>query len=90
MRVRVELPINKPLRRSGYIAGADGQRLWINFKYERLSTFCFVCGKLGHDNKHCDAKPRGLSNVCQYGEWLKAGGSGKENMRRGWSKEGVH
>lgn len=60
------------------------------FKCERLPNFCFVYGKLGHDNKHCDANPKGQSNVCQCGEWLKAGGSGKENTRKGRSEERDH
>ena len=51
--VRVDLPIEKPLRRGGYITNIDGERGWVAFKYERLPTFCFSCGKLGHDDKHC-------------------------------------
>lgn len=53
MRVRVDLEIDKPLRRGGYIISTDGERLWLSFKYERLPTICFICGKLGHVNKHC-------------------------------------
>lgn len=26
---------------------------WANFKYERLPTFCFLCGILGHSDKFC-------------------------------------
>ena len=32
--VRVDLPIEKPLRRGGYITNIDGERGWIAFKYE--------------------------------------------------------
>ena len=53
IRVRVELEIDKPLRRGAYIASSEDERLWLTFKYERLPTVCFICGKLGHDNKHC-------------------------------------
>lgn len=53
LRVRVDLPIVKLLRRGGYITNIDGERGWVAFKYERLPTFCFSCGKLGHDDKHC-------------------------------------
>ena len=53
IRIKVEIPIDKPLRRGGYIANEEGGRNWVTFKYERLPTFCFNCGILGHDNRHC-------------------------------------
>ena len=40
MRVRVALPISKPLRRGGYLAGSDGERVWVTFKYDKLPMFC--------------------------------------------------
>ena len=55
MRVHVALPISKPIRRGGYIAGSDGGKSWVSFKYERLPIFCHYCGILGHDLKHCAA-----------------------------------
>ena len=73
MRVRVELEIEKPLRRGAYIVSSDEERLWLTFKYERLPTVCFICGKLGHDKKHCPAA-RDWQTAChQYGDWLRAG-----------------
>ena len=42
MRVRVSLPISKPLRRGAFIVGSDGERTWVNFKYERLSFFAII------------------------------------------------
>ena len=52
MRVRVALPFEKPLRRGSFIAGSDGIRSWVKFKYERLPIFCHYCGLLGHDLNH--------------------------------------
>ena len=40
MRVRVALPISKPIRRGGFIAGSDGVKTWVSFKYEILPIFC--------------------------------------------------
>lgn len=34
MRLRVALPITKPIRRGVYIADLDGERNWVRFKYE--------------------------------------------------------
>lgn len=53
MRVWVELMVDKPLRRDGYITSPEGVRLWVTFKYERLLVVCFYCGKIGHDVRHC-------------------------------------
>ena len=54
MRIRVELPVDKPLRRGGNVVGMEGDKYWVHFKYERLPTFCFFYGKIGHDMKHCN------------------------------------
>ncbi|XP_050280419.1 uncharacterized protein LOC126721431 [Quercus robur] len=53
MRIRVDLQLDKPLRRRGRVASDDGEKFWVNFKYERLPTFCYHYGRLGHDDKHC-------------------------------------
>ena len=34
MRVRVDLEIDKPLRRGAYITSSVGERLWLSFSYE--------------------------------------------------------
>ena len=54
MRVRVEIPLNKPLQRGGYLLNGEGEKMWIIFNYERLPTVCYRCGILGHDNRHCE------------------------------------
>ena len=84
MRVRVALPISKPIRRGSFIAGSDGERHWVKFKYKRLPLFCHFCGMLGHDVKNCATHFAETNNggmvVYQYGDYLKAmGGRSKEN-----------
>ena len=77
MRVRIDLPIEKPLRRGGYVTNMDVDRCWVSFKYERLPTFCFSCGKIGHDEKHCGMLLEKQPIEKQYGDWLRAGSSSK-------------
>ena len=89
MRIKVEIPIDKPLRRGGYITNEEGGRSWVTFKYERLPTFCYNCGILGHDNRHCHMSLDGQRTKSQYGEWLKAGSvikGGSDRIRPSTSK----
>lgn len=71
MRVKVAIPLSKPLRRGGFIGGSDGHRTWVDYRYERLPLFCHYCGLLGHDIKHCAeyfARSRNSEVIdCQYG-----------------------
>ncbi|XP_019161420.1 PREDICTED: uncharacterized protein LOC109158056 [Ipomoea nil] len=52
-RVRVSMPVDKPLKRRMKLIRRDKSWGWVNFKYERLHTFCFFCGLLGHLEKFC-------------------------------------
>ena len=78
MRVRVALPISKPIRRGSSIVGSDGEKHLVKFKYERLPLFCHFCGMLGHDVKNCAehfaATTIGGTIDYQYGDFLKAMG----------------
>lgn len=53
LRIRVQLDVNQPLRRRLKICKGHDDGFWANFKYERIPTFCFVCGLLGHSEKFC-------------------------------------
>ena len=57
MRVKVDLQLDKPLRRGGKVASVEGEKFLVSFRYEWLPTFCFQCGRLGHDEKHCKDLP---------------------------------
>nr|POE62224.1 uncharacterized protein CFP56_71170 [Quercus suber] len=72
LRIRVEVSLDKPLRWGSKIKGPDGEVVWVVFKYERLISFSFRCGFLGHESKACE-KPRDRTEQeNQYGEWMKA------------------
>ena len=76
MRVKVALPIVKPLHRGGFIAGLYGVHTWVSFKYERLLLFCHYYRLLGHDVKHCASHFAVIQNGgevdYQYGDSLRA------------------
>ncbi|XP_041003994.1 uncharacterized protein LOC121249349 [Juglans microcarpa x Juglans regia] len=49
---------------------------WIRFAYERLPNFCYMCGKLGHQQKDCELS--GNQDVrdtdkLPFGPWLHVG-----------------
>ena len=53
IRVRVELPLDKPLCRGGVVVSIEGDKVCIGFKYERLGGLCYQCGRIGHEVKEC-------------------------------------
>ncbi|KAL8462898.1 hypothetical protein ACS0TY_033779 [Phlomoides rotata] len=56
MRVRVNIDTSLPLKRFKSIRMGEGGVFRITFKYEKLSTFCFVCGRVGHTENFCELK----------------------------------
>lgn len=54
VRIRVALNIEKPLKRKMKLKREGNAWTWINFKYERMSSFCFVCGIIGHSERECN------------------------------------
>jgi len=79
LRVKVEIDLRKPLKR-GTVVKYQGKSLRIYFKYERLPTFCFVCGCIGHQIKDCE-EMEGKDEIefdeieekeLPFGQWMKA------------------
>lgn len=47
---------------------------WVNFRYEEVPTFCFICGMMGHNENFCDKIfDTPLESIEKpYGIWMKA------------------
>ncbi|MBA0809075.1 hypothetical protein Gohar_024758, partial [Gossypium harknessii] len=51
LRIQVEIDARKPLKRRKKIALPSSKYTYVNFRYEKLTLFCFYCGCLGHNDK---------------------------------------
>nr|POF00833.1 uncharacterized protein CFP56_73704 [Quercus suber] len=73
IRVRVEIPLDKPIRCGGSVLNPEGNKTRIGFKYKRLVGLCFQCGRFGHERRSCTASSTVHEAETPYGEWLRAG-----------------
>ncbi|KAF4377357.1 hypothetical protein G4B88_005835 [Cannabis sativa] len=79
LRVRVWIDVRKPIKCIRKISTDQSSWYWVNFKYEKLPTFCFICGIIGHAERFCPRlfeKPLHLHDK-PYGLELRA-----SNQRR--------
>ncbi|XP_058727051.1 uncharacterized protein LOC131598472 [Vicia villosa] len=78
MRIKVKIDLKKALKR-GTVVRFKEKNLRVHFKYKRLPTFCFVCGRIGHQMKDCEEvgyqSDEGYENLeeqdLSYGAWLR-------------------
>lgn len=73
-RLRVSILLDVSLKRRMKLRKSESNWCWVNFKYENIPAFCFICGLVGHSDKFCEklfetpteliAKP--------YGTWMRA------------------
>ena len=74
LRIRVEMDVELPLKRRMKIKSPGSDWFWIEFRYEKLPTFCFICGCLGHLDRKCVKVydfPDGFAPK-PYGDWMRA------------------
>ncbi|KAL8496990.1 hypothetical protein ACS0TY_020609 [Phlomoides rotata] len=78
IRIKVKVDYRKPLRRGSFLELKEGSQVWVDFKYERLSSFCYLCGTLGHMRRECDLAEgeADLDDIPEeklpFGEWMRA------------------
>lgn len=53
IRMKVEVNNDNPLMPGFWWRNSKGKEQWANIKYERLSDYCYGCGKLEHTTQEC-------------------------------------
>lgn len=74
IHVGVTIDVTKPLKRRMKVKREGGEGVQIEFRYERLPTFYFVCGIIGHPEKFCPKAFEGVNMETEkpFGAWLRA------------------
>lgn len=76
MRIRIRIDVTKSLKTGIFINRENGTIIWLPFRYERLSDFCYQCSKLGHPQSSCNTTPPPSYGVLvprrAFGPWLRA------------------
>lgn len=95
LRIKVAIDVRRPLRSKMRIKKSGGEWIWINFMYERMPSFCFYCGKIGHTDKLCETmfdnqqgqKERKYDSSLRASIRKQSGGMGNQWLREangGW------
>lgn len=74
LRVRVVINLSQPLPKGFWLRKRTAQMkdLWISYKYEKLSDFCYSCGRIGHDNRGCKFRPHEDAHGSVYDAKIRA------------------
>lgn len=82
LRIRVRINIEQPPKRRMKIGKSTTSWFRTNFKYEKLPTFCFICGIMGHSEKFCPKLFEISEQLIEkpYGLWMRA--MPKKNLGR--------
>ncbi|KAL8473666.1 hypothetical protein ACS0TY_030493 [Phlomoides rotata] len=78
VRLKTRVDFRKPLRKGTLLEVREAEKVWVEFKYEMLPSFCYLCGLLGHMRWECDLAEWGedLDAIPEeklpFGEWMRA------------------
>lgn len=75
LRVRAAIKVSDPLPKGFWLRRkpGGGDDIWISYKFEKLTDFCYACGRLGHENKGCRFATREDGPNSGYGPGLRTG-----------------
>lgn len=56
MRIRVRLDVRQPLKKGKKVKKSGCDWIMCSFRYEKLPSFCFICGLIGHIDRQCELR----------------------------------
>ncbi|KAK2423100.1 zinc knuckle (CCHC-type) family protein [Trifolium repens] len=56
MRILVKIDVRKPLKKDTKVKDKAGNWCKVDFRYEKLGIFCYVCGIMGHTENKCEIR----------------------------------
>ena len=68
LRVRVDMPLDKPICRGTPILSPEGDEVRVAFQYKWLLGLCFHCGLLVHEAKTCKNMTLKVGEESPHGE----------------------
>ncbi|KAJ8761865.1 hypothetical protein K2173_005576 [Erythroxylum novogranatense] len=90
MRIKVRLDVREPLLRRKKVLTRQRKEVYVQFKYEKLPLFCYLCGRVGHGESFCPIRMVGVRRSCGYYLGIEVPAKDtREGLSMGW-KEGVN
>ncbi|KAJ8898705.1 hypothetical protein K2173_004739 [Erythroxylum novogranatense] len=90
MRIRVTMDVRQPLKKKKKIVDPRGNVFYAAFKYEWIPVFCFLYGRLGHNDSFCMVRiePRSQELTLGWDASLRAGIRRRGQEVSAWLRDG--
>jgi hypothetical protein len=79
IKIKVHIDTTQPILPGIFIGNAKDGIKWIDFRYENLPMFCFLCGYIGHNEANCEQQNTTTEEgeINPRGPWLRATSYGR-------------
>ncbi|KAL4365601.1 hypothetical protein AHAS_Ahas07G0122400 [Arachis hypogaea] len=76
IKANIHMNLAEPVRKGIHMGSKKDGKTWVDFRFERLPTFCYYCGLIGHDEVSCEKREveedsRRVKSK-ELGPWLRA------------------